>query len=110
MILTIAAQLEKSWEAALKRVQACEAGLAQARQIDLVTPVPDFAGIATDLEAAWRAPNVDMRYRQQLLRALATDTIADVDEEQPEVILTIHWKGGQHSQLCIRKPESCVFR
>lgn len=47
----IAAQLEKSWEAALRRVEACEAGLAQARQIDLVTPVRDFAGIATDLEA-----------------------------------------------------------
>ncbi|MER9606793.1 recombinase family protein, partial [Mesorhizobium sp. M0243] len=102
----IAAQLEKSWEAALRRVESCEAGLAQARQIDLVTPVPEFAGIATDLEAAWRAPNVDMRCRQQLLRALVTDIIADIDEEQREVILTIHWKGGQHSQLRIRKPKA----
>ncbi|ESX08338.1 hypothetical protein X768_23005 [Mesorhizobium sp. LSJC265A00] len=41
----IAAQLEKSWEAALRRVEACEAGLAQARQIDLVTPVPEFAAL-----------------------------------------------------------------
>ncbi|RWO18985.1 recombinase family protein [Mesorhizobium sp.] len=102
----IAAQLEKSWEAALRRVEACEAGLAQARQIDLVTPVPDFAGIATDLEAAWRAPDVDMRCRQQLLRTLVSDIIADVDEEQREVILTIHGRGGQHSQLRIRKPKA----
>lgn len=102
----IAAQLEKSWEAALRRVESCEAGLAKARQIDQATPVPDFAGIATDLEAAWRAPGVDMRCRQQLLRTLVTDIIADVDEVQREVILTIHWKGGQHWQLRIRKPKS----
>jgi hypothetical protein len=47
-----------------------------------------------------------MRCRQQLLRTLVTDIIADVDEEQREVILTIHWKGGQHSQLRIRKPKA----
>ena len=56
LLRLIAAQLENSWEAALRRVEACEAGLAQARQIDLTAPTPDFAGIATDLESAWRAP------------------------------------------------------
>lgn len=102
----IAAQLEKSWEAALRRVEDCEARLEKARQADLATPIPDFTGLAADLDAAWRAPNVDMRCRQQLFRALVTDIIADVDEKQREVILTIHWKGGQHSQLRIRKPNA----
>jgi len=101
----IAAQLEKSWEGALRRVADCEARLVEARQLNLAAPVPDFVGIAADLEAAWRAPKVDMRCRQQLLRALITDIIADVDEAQREVILTIHWKGGQHSQLRIRRPK-----
>lgn len=44
--------------------------------------------------------------RQRLLRALVTDIIADVDEVAREVILTIHWRGGQHSQLRVRKPKS----
>ena len=47
-----------------------------------------------------------MRARQQLLRALVTDIIADVDEAVREVILTIHWRGGQHSQLRVRKPKT----
>jgi len=102
----IAAQLEKSSEAALRRVEDCEARLEKARQADLATPIPDFTGLAADFEAAWRAPNVDMRCRQQLLRALVTDIIAEVDEEQREVILTNHWKGGQHSQLRNRKPKA----
>lgn len=101
----IAAQLEKSWEGALRRVAELQARLVEMRQIDLAAPVPDFTGLSANLEAAWRAPEVDMRCRQQLLRALVTDIIADVDEAQREVILTIHWKGGQHSQLRIRKPQ-----
>ena len=47
-----------------------------------------------------------MRARQRLLRALVTNIIADVDETTREVILTIHWRGGQRSQLRVRKPKS----
>jgi DNA invertase Pin-like site-specific DNA recombinase len=78
----IAAQLEKSWETALRQVEA------------------------NDLETAWISPTVSMRSRQQLLRALVVDIIADVDEAARDVILTIHWRGGQHSQLRVRKPKS----
>src|SRR5260221_5809687 len=51
----IAAQLEKSWEAALGRVQACQARLEAARTPDPVATTPDFAGLADNLEAAWNA-------------------------------------------------------
>lgn len=103
----IAAQLEKSWEGALRRVQACQSRLETicAPTADS-TIAPDFMGLAEDLEAAWNAPGVTMRARQQLVRALITDIIADVDEKAREVILTIHWQGGQHSQLRIRKPRT----
>jgi hypothetical protein len=35
---------------------------------DATAVVPDFAGLAHDLEAAWNAPGVTMRTRQRLLR------------------------------------------
>jgi len=101
----IAAQLEKSWEAALRRVEVCAARLNAVRP-DPAANKPDFAGLADDLAAAWSAPSVRMRARQRLLRALITDIIADVDEAAREVILTIHWRGGQHSQLRVRKPRT----
>jgi hypothetical protein len=47
-----------------------------------------------------------MRARQQLLRALIADIIVDVDDEARDVLLTIHWRGGQHSQLRVRKPRA----
>jgi excisionase family DNA binding protein len=103
----IAAQLEKSWESTLRRVEACQARLdAMCASVQESTAAPDFTGLAEGLEAAWNAPGVTMRARQQLVRALITDIIADVDEEAREIILTIHWQGGQHSQLRLHKPRS----
>ena len=61
---------------------------------------------ADDLQAAWNAPAVTTRARQRLLRTLIVNIIADVDEAAREVILTIHWQGGQHSQLRLTKPKS----
>jgi excisionase family DNA binding protein len=102
----IAAQLEKSWEAALRRMAACEARLEAMRIPDPTADMPDFTRLADDLKAAWSAPSVSMRARQRLLRALVTDIIADIDEAEREVVLTIHWRGGQHSQLRVRKPKT----
>jgi excisionase family DNA binding protein len=102
----IAAQLEKSWEAALRRVESCQTRLAEAQAADRNVVRPDFVGLAEDLNAAWNAPGVTTRARQQLLRALVTDIIADVDDATREVILTIHWRGGQHSELRVRKPRT----
>jgi hypothetical protein len=47
-----------------------------------------------------------MRTRQRLLHAVVTNIIADVDEATREVVLTIHWRGGQHSHLRVRKSKS----
>jgi excisionase family DNA binding protein len=102
----IAAQLEKNWEASLQRVKLCEQRLVDTERQDQVQERPNFDGLAEDLKAAWNSPGVTMRARQQLLRALVSDIIADVDEDKGEIILTVHWRGGQHSQLRIRRPKS----
>jgi DNA invertase Pin-like site-specific DNA recombinase len=99
----IAAQLEKGWEAALRRVEACQARLDAEQRPDLTAKAPDFTDLAADLSAAWTAPTTTMRARQRLVRALIKDIIADVDEATREVVLVIHWKGGQHSQLRVKK-------
>src|SRR5208283_4806485 len=77
----IAAQLEKSWETALRQVEACQARLEPAtHDITQSANAADFLGLAEDLEMVWTSPNVSMRSRQQLMRALVVDIIADVDE------------------------------
>ena len=103
----IAATLEKSWEATLRRVQDCEARLdTQRERRSPRRPCRILLGIAEDLEAAWKNPSVTMRTRQQLVRTLVNEIIADIDEAAREIVLTIHWKGGQHSELRLRKPRT----
>ena len=102
----IAAQLEKSWEDALQRVRRCEQRLEEFDRAQAEMPTPDLTGLADDLDAAWQVPGVTMRTRQQLLRTLVKDIVADVDDGTREVVLTIHWRGGQHSQLRVLKPRS----
>jgi hypothetical protein len=101
----IAAQLEKHWEAALRRVEECRAKLAALDAPHPATQMPNFDGLAADLAAAWVAPGVTTRARQQLIRALVPDIIADIDEATREVVLTIHWRGGQHSQAARAQAE-----
>ena len=47
-----------------------------------------------------------MRARQQLLRTLIANIVVDVDDEARDVVLTSHWRGGQHSELRVRKPRT----
>ena len=102
----IAAQLEKSWEAALQRVLACEQRLDATHRMQSTLPRPDLGGLAQNLAAAWDAPDVSMRARQQLLRTLVKDIVVNVDDQAREVVLTIHWRGGQHSQVRVVKPRT----
>ena len=102
----IAAQLEKSWESALQRVQSCQRRVDAVDQTLSAVAIPDLGGLAQDLAAAWDAPGVTMRTRQQLLRTLVQEIITDLDEKTREIVMTIHWRGGQHSQVRVAKPKS----
>jgi len=107
----IAAQLEQSWEAALRRVRACEEKLQDGQDSDVSSvDIQALEGLADDLQAAWSAPTTTMRTRQRLVRALIEDIVADLEEETGEIVLKIHWKGGQHSELRTRKPKSGEHR
>ena len=102
----IAAQLEKNWETALRRVRDLEERRPIAKQAEIEVDSTAFANLAENLSEAWNAPGVTMRARQQLLRALIVDIIVDVDEKARDVVLTVHWRGGQHSELRVRKPRT----
>jgi hypothetical protein len=45
-----------------------------------------------------------MRTKQRLVRALIEEIVMDVDDATREVVLVIHWRGGQHSEVRVRKP------
>src|SRR5262245_61168912 len=55
-------------------------------------------------QSARNAATTAMSAKQRLVRALIRETVVDVDESTREVLLVIHWHGGTHSELRVKKP------
>ena len=102
----IAATLEKRWDDALARVQVFEERKADSPNVHESINPELLHGLAQDLQTAWDAPGVTMRVRQQLLRTLIEDIVADVDDTTREIVLVVHWKGGRHTELRVKKPKT----
>jgi DNA invertase Pin-like site-specific DNA recombinase len=104
----VAAELETRWNDAITRLRECEAKLLENTTQNARPSVERDAllELAKDLDAVWRSPSADMRTKQRLVRALIEEIVVDLDDEKREIILVIHWHGGQHSELRVRKPQS----
>lgn len=103
----VAAELEARWNAALVRLHDCEVRLTtDATGTKPTITRESLLTLADDLQTAWNAPGTDMRTKQRLVRALVEEIVVDVDDAAREVVLLIHWRGGQHSELRVRKPAS----
>ena len=102
----VAAELEARWNAALQNTDKLNDKL-QAFDINShSTPMPDkdlLLSLAQDLPTVWNAPSTDMRLKQRIVRILVHEIVADVDEKTSEIVLLLHWAGGQHSELRIKK-------
>jgi hypothetical protein len=71
--------------------------------------VPDkeiLLSLAQDLPAVWNAPSTDRRLKQRIIRIIIHEIVADVDEKSNEIVLLIHWTGGSHSELRVKKNAS----
>jgi len=101
----VAAELEARWNTAMARLRECEARLL-ASSTSKAPPVDREAllTLARDLRSVWTSSSADMRTKQRLVRCLVEEIVVDLDDSSREVILVIHWRGGQHSELRVRKP------
>ncbi len=62
--------------------------------------------LAQDLPAIWNSPSTVMRLKQRIVRILIREIIATVEEKSREVVLLLHWAGGRHSELRVKKSET----
>jgi hypothetical protein len=102
----VAAELEARWNAALQAAGEVEQRLRQNELPDKATRIPDkemLASLAQDLPRIWNSAATDMRLKQRIIRILIEEIIADVDLATTEIVLMIHWAGGRHSELRVKK-------
>lgn len=96
--------LERRWNAALERVGELE---QRMEALSGATPRPTgeerqrLLTLAEDFPATWR--DADVRLKKRIVRLVIEEIVADVTTEPPAITLLIHWSGGKHTQLVVRK-------
>lgn len=98
--------LEGRWNATLERVSELEQRLA-ALATATAGPAPvdraQLLALAEDFSAVWRNPTTDVQIKKRIVRLLIEEIVATVTPEPPQIMLTIHWKGGKHTRLVVPK-------
>src|SRR5947199_1878310 len=102
----VAGELEARWNAALSTVGEVEERLGDNELPANASRIPDretLCSLAQDLPAVWNSAGTDMRLKQRIVRILIEEIIADVDDTASDIVLLIHWTGGRHSELRMKK-------
>jgi hypothetical protein len=105
---TVARELERRWNAALEQAHSLEQRLSDARAPHTHAAVepPDpaaYTALAQDLERVWSAEATDVVLQKRIVRAVVAQVWANVEDTRREIVLTIHWQGGVHTELRVRK-------
>lgn len=96
----VAGELEARWNRALARAADLErriAGHDAAAPRAELAPV-SFDALAEDLQAVWSAPTTDARLKKRIVRTVILEAVADLDDTAAEIVITIHWMGGAHTE------------
>ena len=98
-------ELERRWNAALVAVEVLEKELETlARQRPAALGAEErqrLLQMGADLEAAWHHPAATAVTRKRLIRAVMCEVVARVEGDQIQLLL--HWQGGDHTRLTVRK-------
>jgi DNA invertase Pin-like site-specific DNA recombinase len=102
----VAAELETWWNHALKEVATLEERLAEETSGDTAPSSEErerLLELGEDLAAAWAHPDASAQLKKRILRTVLVEIVADISESDPEVVLKLHWAGGAHTDLRVRK-------
>jgi hypothetical protein len=101
----VAATLEWRWNAMLARVHELEDRITTLTAAAERQGAPNRAALlrlAEDFPRVWNAPSADVRTRKRIVRLLIEEIVVKILPGCREQIeLTIHWKGGKHTQLVL---------
>jgi len=98
----VTAELERRWNLALQHVREIEVRIEQHGAA--VAPGPaasleDLYQLSQQLETIWTDPATSVRLKKRIVRTLIEEVLVDVDSSAGELFLTLHWKGGAHTEL-----------
>ena len=102
----VASELETWWNHALSEVAALEERIAVETTDDTAPSAKErerLLELGEDLATAWGHPDASTKLKKRILRTVLVEIVADISESEPEVVLKLHWAGGAHTDLRVRK-------
>ncbi len=102
----VCAQLEAKWNSCLQRCEQVREKLRQRpAKVEPLSAAQKQAlmDLTEDLPALWNAESTTAEMRKQVLRTVIEEVICDIDEEKALILLDIHWAGGVHTRLSVKK-------
>jgi len=101
----VAADLERRWNERLVNVRGLEEQLAQCAEIPAITLSPEerdrLLELGRDLSQAWHDVGASIETRKKIIRLLIEEIIVEVIADKIELV--IHWQGGDHTRLSVKK-------
>ncbi|WP_130423992.1 hypothetical protein [Edaphobacter modestus] len=102
----VAAELEKRWNNSLSHVVEMERRLEDvSAAVPLLTPGQreHLLALGEDLERLWDHPRSPVTLKKRILRTVLKEIVVDTADDPPSVHLKLHWAGGSHTELTVRK-------
>lgn len=105
----VAAELERRWNEALGRVEVAERHLATTVASGQAVPVDRdrLMELAKNLPGVWFDERTDMALKKRIVRVLIEEVVVD-DKTPGQIDAVIHWKGGQHGAIRVRRNRTGV--
>jgi DNA invertase Pin-like site-specific DNA recombinase len=101
----VAAELERRWNEKLKHLDDLDKELERlaAPQAPAVSAADRtrLMDLGKDLAKAWDSPGASIETRKKIIRLLVKEIVVDVVDDA--LALIIHWQGGDHIQLTVKK-------
>ena len=101
----VAGELERRWNEALQVAQRIEgeiAGLEASKQAPLGEKERQhLMQLGSDLDLAWSHPAATAATRKRILRAALHEIVVRIEGDHVEMV--VHWQGGDHTALKLKK-------
>lgn len=102
----VAAELENRWNAALVQVADLEGRLEAEGKVNhslTDTQRQMLTTLGGDLQALWNDASTPLDLKKRVLRTVINEVVVDIDHDSGYIEMKIHWAGGVHSPLRVRK-------
>jgi DNA invertase Pin-like site-specific DNA recombinase len=102
----VAAELEARWNAALIQVAEAEARLQAELQSHKSLSEEErnrLFELGSNLNAVWNDASAPIELKKRIIRTLINEIVVDVNHGSATVEMQIHWAGGVHTELKVRK-------